>query len=546
MSFHLGKPILAMIGIAVVSAGIIFNYPRPQRSDLVVWVFSDLHARSYRDAVETQLAVDAPAGAASLMLSDASLLRSGDDLELPGETVCVRATQAEGRSWLVTLDQPLARTHPAGTAARVPSLVELHCRRAGLETSVKLISTRALDVRLMSLFNSLSLDVPDLAEVEIGSAGMYFRPPVEEVGFLPLNRYLWRDGILDLDNDGPINLMADSPDDRIVRSRFAGWSKEGIVFGIPHDLHPVSISYRKDLFDEAGVDLASARTWDEFHRKCLAFQAHWASIDRAAGKGVRYAIELPGTASAYLSIMLLQRGINLIDYDGTVRLNDPKVADTVVRYTQMAAGPRRIGGAATPGGELWARDFADGALCALITADWRAGLLPVRAPELAGRVGMMPLPRFDPSDAPTATWGGTMIGIPRASRQPDRAWELLKSLYLTPAAARARQRHTRILPATRDQWDAPLHHAADPYFGGQNTGELYIELAGQIPRRYVSPYGKVASAYLAMVQANAVQYVQRHADMPEEEVSGRLRTECLRWLDTAAKDLQRRIDHGKF
>jgi arabinosaccharide transport system substrate-binding protein len=89
---------------------------------------------------------------------------------------------------------------------------------------------------------------------------------VEDVGFLPLNGYLERSGRLA----------------EILPSRLATWSKDGIIFGIPHDVHPVTITYREDLFREAGIDLASALTWTQFQDKCLAFQRYW------AGRGMRY------------------------------------------------------------------------------------------------------------------------------------------------------------------------------------------------------------------------------------------------------------------
>ena len=102
-------------------------------------------------------------------------------------------------------------------------------------------------------------DTPDLVEVEINRIGKFFRPPVEEVGFLPLNDLLKRDGLYD----------------QIVESRYAPWSKQGVIFGIPNDLHPCTITYRDDLFREAGVDLAAAKTWPQFQEACLKFQAYW-------------------------------------------------------------------------------------------------------------------------------------------------------------------------------------------------------------------------------------------------------------------------------
>jgi len=133
-------------------------------------------------------------------------------------------------------------------------------RQSGKSVNVVLLGNRAEDVRLLSMFNSDSdADVPDCTEIEIGAVGKYFRAPLKEVGFLPLNDYLKNSGWYD----------------KIVAARFAPWSKQGVIFGVPHDLHPTTISYRKDLYDEAGVDLESAKTWREFQEKCLAFESYW-------------------------------------------------------------------------------------------------------------------------------------------------------------------------------------------------------------------------------------------------------------------------------
>ena len=47
-----------------------------------------------------------------------------------------------------------------------------------------------------------------------------------------------------------------------------------IIYGIPQDVHPVTITYRKDLFDEAGVDPSLASSWREFQEKSLEFQSY--------------------------------------------------------------------------------------------------------------------------------------------------------------------------------------------------------------------------------------------------------------------------------
>ena len=457
MSFPLGRVILVMLLISAASGAVILSRPRPRRADLTVWVFADAHARSYREP-------------------------------------------AAGR----------------------PSLAEQYEHLSGRSVRVDQISTRALDVRLQSLFNSRRDDaaLPDLVEVEINSVGKFFRPPLEHVGFLPLNGFIDRDGLMR----------------EVVAARFAPWSKAGVIFGIPRDVHPVAVVYRKDLFDEAGIDLAAARTWDAFHTGCLDFQRY----QSARGAGRHRAFEMQRAKADLLTMMLLQRGANLIDDRNQVHLDDPKVLDTLLRYVRMAAGPRRIGAETTTGANLWVRDLAAGDVCAVVAADWRVTDLRSNAPaELAGKLALMPLPRFEPSDARTSTWGGTMLGIPRRCKDPAASWRLLKFLALSDEGIAARQARTDILPPTRAHWSDPFYRRPDPFFVGRPPGAVFADLAGEIPPRQVTPFTIVATEALGMVLDRSVRHFERHGE------DGWARA-CQGWLDEAAADVRGRIAFGTF
>src|SRR5690349_13857513 len=62
-------------------------------------------------------------------------------------------------------------------------------REHNVKVNLNLLSGRAIALRLGQLFmsNKSEEQMPDLVEMEIGLVGRFFRPPVEEVGFLPLN-----------------------------------------------------------------------------------------------------------------------------------------------------------------------------------------------------------------------------------------------------------------------------------------------------------------------------------------------------------------------
>ncbi|MFT3789025.1 MAG: extracellular solute-binding protein [Tepidisphaeraceae bacterium] len=458
MAFHLGRPIAVLIGLSVLTAGLALTRPAPKRADVVAWVFAESHARVYRSRV------------------------------IDGE----------------------------------PSLAERFQSDTGKSVDIRLVSNNALNIRLNSLFDrDVSVnELPDVAEIEIGFVGRYFRPPIDMVGFLPLN-----------------DLLAKSPyRDQILPQRLATWSKGGQIFGIPHDVHPVSITYRKDLFDQAGVDLTRVRTWAEFHDACVRYRDYW----KRQGVHDRNAIELSKNASDLVMMMLMQQRVSLIDEKGTSHLTDPRVAKTILFYAQMVAGPRAIGAPANPGPNQWANDVAEGRLGALVTADWRAGYLPKYAPTASGKLAMIALPRFDlEHDAPTASWGGTMIGIPRRCKQPELAWKLIEQLYFTPEAMAARKQQAMILPPIKTAWADPMWHGPMPYFGGQKVGELYISLAEQMPPVEVSPFRAVAQQLLTFVLSKAVDDIDSgRVDGLEGRVQDRLRQ--------AEEELKKRVEFGSF
>ena len=350
----------------------------------------------------------------------------------------------------------------------------------------------AENIRLASAFMSGSSgpSVPDLCEIEIDSIGQFLRPPVDDVGLLPLNDFLHQSGW----------------DSRIIASRFAPWSKidprtgRRIIYGIPEDVHPVTITYRKDLFDEAGIDPAASRNVEPISGT-LAWS--FRRIGRTTAGPAAAPSHLSSNSSDELVEMLLQRHINLIDSSNELHFTDPKLLQTLVFYAQMIAGPRAIAAEPSPGVE-WTEDFDRGDVCAICSPDWKADYLREFTPDLAGKVAMMPLPRFDPGDAPTSTLGGTMIGICRTCPNPQRAWQLLEFLFLSPQAHHAAiAAGDDVLPAIPEYWSDPAYHTPD--------GDLFVKLAPEIPERVVTPYTYQAELALAVVLHRAMEYLGTHA-----------------------------------
>ena len=383
-------------------------------------------------------------------------------------------------------------------------------RATGRSVRVDLVAAAALDVRLSSLFmadlrSAVDPSRPDVVELELESVGKFLRGSPDDVGFLPLDGYLRRGGWWG----------------KIMPARLVPYSLGGHVFGLPLDLHPVTLVYRRDL-----IDLSSVDTWDAVRAVCLRFQR---------SRPGRSAMGLSGTSPDVLLEMLQQRHVDLVDANLTPHLTDPAVADTVCWYAQAAAGPDRIGSDTNPAPGGAAADLAAGDVAALVLADWAVADLERSAPSLVGKLAMVPLPRFDPGDARTASWGGTMAGIPHFCPDPDRAWQLVEQTYLTSAVDRFKM--TGILPPVPAVWGDPAFHRPDPFFAGQRVTEMYMRLSAELPGRPTTPYTTTAQNLLAWVLGRAVSHV----------TDGRpdLERHCRQWLADRQAQLQRLIDFDR-
>lgn len=406
------------------------------------------------------------------------------------------------------------------------SLVERFERETGHSADSKLIQYRAMNTRLSSLFQSRTgwPELPDVIDLEVGSVGRYFRPPVDEMGLMPLDdlidKHGWRG--------------------RILENRLATWSKDGVIFGIPQDVHPVMIAYNDARFRAAGVDLASSETWDDFVANCVKAQAYW----RANGEPRANAFEMWESSAGTIITMLLQRGVNLVDQDGTVRLTDEKTLDTLVRYCLMLEGPEagRIGVSTSPGSDAFSQDLPHGYVNAMLCADWRLRYLRDYGSAMAGQMRVMPMPRWPDSPYRTSTFGGSMVGIPRDARDPELSWRYIETTYLSQASAKARAEGTYVVPAVPELWDQSTADVPDPYYGGQAVRRMVFDLAADVPPRYVSPTSSVAEVEMSRALISALAYTREHRDT---DLSG-LREHCKSVLEGAAGRLRRQVDHARF
>jgi arabinooligosaccharide transport system substrate-binding protein len=388
--------------------------------------------------------------------------------------------------------------------------------------NLSLLSNESLQQRMLASFLS---DTPsaDLIEVERNFVPQVFTGPLQDVGFVDLTDRLKAEGIYEQLNE----------------PSFSPWSSRGRIFGLPHDVHPVMLAYRADIFHAAGIDMQSVRTWDEFAPAVRPLVE-----DRNGNGATDYVISMwaSGGFRDHLEALILQAGGALFDESGRMQIDTPVNARVLATLASWMVGPNRIAVDAPEFDATANKMRLDGRVLVAIVPDWLCGVWQADMPRLAGKFKLMPLPAWEPGGRRTSVWGGTMLGIAKTTDDPRGAWEVAKHLYLSEALAEKLYRSNGIISPVKAYWDRAFYDEPNDFFSGQPVGRMYIDLAPDIPIRTSSPFNTLAKDRVT----NALFLLKEYANKTGRYTPDELMDEARRQLLTVEHLVKREVDRNVF
>jgi arabinosaccharide transport system substrate-binding protein len=369
-------------------------------------------------------------------------------------------------------------------------VVERFEREHHVSVAVEVAHWSSLQSRLQNAMLA-GADVPDILETLENSVGFFTSGPRSDTGIVDFTELFRKEGI----------------DRRVLASRLSLWTARGRNYGIPHDVHPVMLAYRRDLVEQLGIDVEQLDTWDKF------VQVGRRITQDTNGDGVidRYMLDLPASGNWALELLLLQRGGGLFDASGNVSMDSQEAVQVIDWYVHQVQGPHRIANDCGWTQPLL-KAMSDGLVLFYLTPDWRSRVFELDAPSLTGKMALMPLPAWHPGGRRTSVWGGTGLIITKRNKHLDQAWELAKLLYFDSSALGQRFRTTNIVAPFKEAWDLPELRTPNPYYSNQPIGKLYATLAPDTPAKYTSAVAPVAFAAINQTLSRAALYFQTHGD----------------------------------
>ncbi len=390
--------------------------------------------------------------------------------------------------------------------------------------NIFIIGPKPLERRLLSGFMS-GTPVADLLEIERSMSGLFFSGPVEAVGFTDLTQRLHDEGLYEQIN-GP---------------SFGPWTSRGRIFGIPHDVHPVLLGYRADIIEQAGIEMSTIETWDQFAETLRPLIT---DIDGDA-RPDRYLLNIWHTNIDAMEVLFLQAGGQFFGDTGKAIVNSDINATVLATIVSWVCGPDRIAIDAPEFTASGNQLRLDGMVICSLVPDWLCGVWKNDLPTMEGKIKLMPLPAWTPNGRRTSVWGGTMLGIAKSTSDFEASWKFAKHLYFSDELAESVYKTIGIISPVKKTWDMPFYDKPSPYFCNQAPGRLYVQAAPDVPFRTSSPFNEMAKDHVKDAAVDLRRYAIANKKFTVSELIPQAHILLERAESRVRRQMQRNVFHSE-
>jgi lactose/L-arabinose transport system substrate-binding protein len=262
------------------------------------------------------------------------------------------------------------------------------------------------------------------------------------------------------------------------------------VYAMPWDTGPVVMFYRRDFYENAGVDPSTIVTWDDFIAAGQKVQEANPGVTMAQG-------DINGD-SEWFRMLANEQGCGYFSNDAeSITINQPGCVAALDTYKKLIdAG---IVGAANWGERISSNNA--GTVASQLFGAWYEGTIRTQVPEdQAGKWGVYPMPSVTADGARAANLGGSALAITSSSDAQEAAFAYLQYALGSNEGQVTMLREMGLVPSLLTAVDDPYVQEASEFWGGQAVWQDILATLPDINPSRGTPFFGDADAILRTVQ----------------------------------------------
>lgn len=327
-------------------------------------------------------------------------------------------------------------------------------------------------------------------------------PDVVHMEFQYIPTFKQIDGLADISEYGANDYKSD----------YAPWtwaqvSEGDAVYAMPWDSGPMALLYRKDVFDEYGIEVPT--TWEQFAQEAE-------KLHKANPKF--YLADFTPEDGGWLTGLMWQAGARPFEVEGTkvaINMDDPAVKKLAEYWGDLV----ERGVVATDPGFTndWYRSLAKGTYATWPTAAWGPVFLEGVAGESKGKWRAAPLPQWEEGADVSSNWGGSTLAVTTQSEFSEEAAQLAIWLTNDPAPTKLYTTKQFLFPVLNDLLDSPeFKNRKSQFFGGQAVNSVFVEASKNVDTGFeFSPFQDYVYAQMSEQFGAAASGDTEFAQVPE-------------------------------
>lgn len=252
--------------------------------------------------------------------------------------------------------------------------------------------------------------------------------------------------------------------------KIAECSVNGRILAYPWDAAPCLMFYRTDMYQNAGVDPASIKTWDDFIEAGIKVQD--------ANPGISMMPMATSRRDHIFRILMMQQGAFYFDAEGNSCMDSPEAIGAMELVKRMYDAGITVNETSW---DDYVTTIQEGRVASVPDGIWMAGTIRDLSPEDSGKWGVMAMPQYSSTTSGEASNGGSVLAIPSSTQNPELAKAFAEYALTDLENLSYGLEQYALYPPYLPAFEMEIFDSADEYFSGAKLNAMFSEIGTRIP-----------------------------------------------------------------